>query len=51
MGEANEYSSTTRRGESRLPLVRAFVLAFSAVVLIFAVYEIVERTWLGEADM
>ncbi|MCH7848883.1 MAG: PAS domain-containing protein [Planctomycetes bacterium] len=51
MNDADRTSSAARRGESRQPLVRALVLAFSAVVLIFAVYEVVERTWLGDADM
>lgn len=51
MGESKGNDSPAKRGESRQPLVRALVLAFSAVVLIFAVYEVVERTWLRDLDM
>ncbi len=51
MNNDDRTKDGARRGESRRALVRALVLALSAVVLIFAVYEVVERTWLGDVDI
>ncbi len=51
MKRANRDQIAAAQIQFRRSLVRALVLALSTVVLIFAVYEVVERTWLGDIDM
>ncbi len=51
MKRSERDESTAARVQPRRPLVRALVLALSAVALIFALYEVGERTWLGDVDM
>jgi signal transduction histidine kinase len=50
-GRDAEDLTRPRAGEAAsASLLRALLAAFAAVVLLFVVYEVVERTWLGAVD-